>query len=173
MKIILLLSILYLAVYILCIEIQKRILSGKRKRIEAETVARMDLEIESLRNRYRTETIGRWVSCQGTFNVIRNSEWTFYRNGQGFKVERSLREGEIRTGFFWRKNAEYSIDIYEEEGEWQTVHYDFRVVATDVGPLPALVEIDETGNPLQEFGILETPLSFLEEIENDMIESGG
>ncbi|TGK29479.1 hypothetical protein EHQ13_07355 [Leptospira gomenensis] len=106
--------------------------------------------------------------------MIRNSEWIFYRDGRGRKVERSLREGETSSEFFWRKNSEYSIEIRgpEPEAEWRTICYDFRAISTDVGLLPALVEIDETGNILNEFGVLEVPLSFVEDTENDTIGSG-
>ena len=122
-------------------------------------------QIEKLREKFRCDLIGEWVSFEGTFSTMMNETWTFNEDGSGKIIYRSVMFGEDVDDFKWRRKGEFNIEIVyfgedETDSNWVDVRYDFGEIQTDCGSVISLVEVDEENNLKKGFGISEIPLSY-------------
>ncbi len=120
-----------------------------------------NFDIDELKQIFRFDLIGHWVSCQGTFEAIMSEEWIFCPDGSGSVRRRSVMMQEDRESIKWRKKGEFSIEIYEDDIGWKTVNYDFCRVPSDGGFMTALIELDIEKKQRNGFGISNVPLSYL------------
>lgn len=129
------------------------------------------MQVEELKDRFKYDLVGRWISCEGTFINIMNEIWEFYPNSTGRTISNSIMSGEDIEEFKWRRKDLQCIEmtIFDSEDDepdiWREVHYDFCLVPTDCGYFPALVEIDSSsGVKRKGFGLMQVPLSFVGDI---------
>lgn len=125
------------------------------------------MKIEELKDKFKYDLIGRWVSCNGTFINVINEVWEFFSNGTGRTISSSVMSGQDTERFKWRRKDLCCIEIaitdpeFDEPDIWREVCYDFCLVPTDYGFLPALIEIDKgTALKKEGFGLMEVPLSY-------------
>jgi hypothetical protein len=130
------------------------------------------MKVEELKNKFKYDLIGRWISYEGTFVNIMNEMWEFFSNGTGRTISNSIMSGQDIEEFKWRRKDLYCIEIaitdpeFDEPDTWREVYYDFCLVPTDCGFLPALVEIDKsTGVKRKGFGLMEVPLSYAGDVD--------
>jgi len=98
---------------------------------------------------------GRWLTAQGTFDVVMSDEWIFQADGRGRVTYRSRLSGESTERFRWRCAAEYTIalcfedstDAPVDEGpdDWTTIAYELTVVEHDVGREVVLRQLGAMG----------------------------
>ncbi len=126
------------------------------------------MNVEELKDTFKYDLIGLWISCEGTFGSIMNEVWEFLPNNTGRTINNSLMSGQEIEEFKWKRKDLYCIEIaitdseFDEPDIWREVSYDFCLVPTDCGYLPALVEIDKiTGVKRKGFGLMEVPLSYV------------
>jgi len=126
---------------------------------------------EELKDKFKYDLIGRWVSREGTFESIMNEVWEFLPNNTGRTISNSLMFGQDVEEFKWKRKDLYCIEIaitdpeFDEPDIWREVNYDFCLVPTDSGYLPALVEVDKNaGVKKKGFGLMEVPLSYVGDI---------
>ncbi len=128
------------------------------------------MEIEKLREKFKDDLVGRWVSELGTFSNIMDEEWLFYSNGSGVIISSSTANGDEIEEFIWRKKSLLCIEIsyseaFEHECVWLETKYDFCKIQTDRGVVTVLVQMDEvTGEFKNGFGLMETPLIYAGEV---------
>ena len=128
------------------------------------------MEIEKLREKFKDDLVGRWVSELGTFSKLMDEEWRFYSNGSGVIISSSAASGDEIEEFIWRKKSLLCIEIsyseaFEHECVWLETKYDFCKIQTDSGVVTVLVQLDEvTGEFKNGFGLMETPLIYAGEI---------
>lgn len=129
------------------------------------------MNAEELKARFKYDLIGRWVSCEGTFESRINEVWEFLPNNTGRTISNSLMFGQDVEEFKWKRKDLYCIEIamtdseFDEPDIWREVNYDFCLVPTDCGYLPALVEINkDAGVKKKGFGLMEVPLSYVGDI---------
>lgn len=152
-----------LIIYIIIFEIHKR-KAGKRTEIREKMENEEKLKkVEELREKFKNNLIGHWVSCSGSFDMIMNEEWVFKTDGTGFFISRSLSTGEGKKEFFWRKNSVRCIDMKWGDGVWIPTNYDFCLTATEFGCFPTLVEFKSDNKLSNGFGIFEIPLTYSSE----------
>ncbi len=120
---------------------------------------------EALKEKFKFDLIGRWISCEGTFSNVMSEIWEFYADGNVRIISNSVMSGQETEEFRWRKKGQFCIETtYSEINEpeiWIERYYDFLEITTDTGLMIALIELDgNTKMPQKGFGLMEVPLAY-------------
>ncbi len=102
--------------------------------------------IHQYQSKFRHHLIGKWTTKAGTFSMMRDT-FEFKADGTGIWTIASGM-GEAIIKFEWRTKAAFTIEFreidaeFEEIDDWLTIHYDFRLLQTDVSEAVILVQKD-------------------------------
>ena len=111
-------------------------------------------QVDAYRVRFRLGPVGSWHHADGRLYL--NDCWYFRPDGTGVYYDNDV-TGSLRTtsNFKWHSIEDRTIsclitetDMWLEAGtsweeEWQTIHYDFKIVQTECGAQVAMYTIVE------------------------------
>ena len=63
------------------------------------------MKIDELKDKFKYDLIGCWISCEGTFINIMNEQWEFLSNGTGRTISNSLISGQDIEEFKWKRKS--------------------------------------------------------------------
>ena len=119
-------------------------------------------KLEEYRRRFGRAPVGEWAAARGTFDSVTSETVTFAPDGTGTLKYDGAFSGSKETAFEWREKApqvvevRYAADDGEEEEEWDSVAYDFKLIEHDAGAEVVIHEVGQEG-----FWDVMSPLRFV------------